>query len=458
MVELTGLGPVDESAGGDLLTPAPESVLRRLAVGALALVALLTAGVALSARGYADAAGDANSAPDITGLEISEASTGSLAIRVGIGNFEALPPGSWINVWFDTDSNQQTGDAGDEALVRYSSDGSLELFTWDGTRFVEGTLTGLTAAFVGGSLQLSVPRTSIAAAGAFGVLAVTSREQAGSDEVVIASDFVPDRGRTAFAASPVAVTDPSGDQDGAPDITTVRVSDLKNGWVTFAISTPNYATLPVETVLAIVLDVDGNAGTGQGGAEALLAVGAGEISLERWTSSRWIPDDLPTRARVRQGQGKVLVDVHVSELANTRRFGFSLIGLDVNTAGEQVLGVDLAPDSGDYWRYTLVNKAAVKLVFTKIVTNPVRPRAGKSFTVGIAATRSDTGRGVSSGTVSCSVLARGQRVAARGRIDGGAGLCTFVVPKSAVGSIVRGTVRVRSGGASLARDFAFVVR
>ena len=70
-----------------------------------------------------------------------------------------------------------------------------------------------------------------------------------------------------------------------------------------------------------------------------------------------------------------------------RRFGFSLIGLDVNTADEQVLGVDLAPDSGDYWRYTLVNRAAVRLVFTKVVTNPARPRAGKSFTVGIAATR-----------------------------------------------------------------------
>jgi hypothetical protein len=154
----------------------------------------------------------------------------------------------------------------------------------------------------------------------------------------------------------------------------------------------------------------------------------------------------------------VLVEVHVSELGNTSRLRFALIGLDVNTLDEQVLGVDLAPDDGGYWRYALTNKAAVKLVFTTIVTKPARPQAGKSFTVGFAATRSDTGRGVTSGTVGCRVLAKGKRIPAKGRIVDGAGLCTFVVPRSARGGTVRGTVTMRSGGASLARSFAFVVR
>lgn len=418
----------------------------------------MTAGVALGARSYADPAGDANIAPDITALEISEATPGSLSLRVGIGNFPTLPTGTWVNVWFDTDSNQQTGDAGDEALVRYAADGSLELFTWDGARLVERSVEGVTATFEGGSLRLSVPRTAIAATGGFGVLAVSSREQAGGDEAIVASDFAPDRGRTAFAVAPVAVTDPSGDQDGAPDITNVRVSDQKNGWLTFAIATPNYGTLPAETVLGVMLDIDDNPRTGQGGAEVLVAVGGGEVSLGRWEPrSGWLPDDLPTRARIRQGRGEVLVDVHVSELDNTRRLGFALIGLDVNTVGDQVLGIDLAPDNGGYWRYALANKAAVKLVFTKIVTKPARPRAGRTFTVGFAATRSDTGRGVVSGTVACRVLAKEKRVAAKGRIAGGAGLCTFVVPRSARGSVLRGTVTVRSGGTSLAWDFAFVV-
>lgn len=456
---MTDLRAVDESAGSELRLSPRENVLRRAAVGALVLVALVTAGVALGARSYADPAGDANTAPDITALEISEATPGTLSVRIGIGNFPTLPAGTWVNVWFDTDSNQQTGDAGDEALVRYSADGSIELFTWDGARLVEGSVLGVGATFDAGSLLMSVPRGAIAAAATLGVLAVASREQGGSGEAIVASDFAPDQGRTAFAAAPVALLDPSGDQDGAPDITDVRVSDQKSGWITFAISTPNYAALPAETVLALVLDADDNERTGQSGADVVVAVAGGEISLERWEPrSGWLPDDLPTRARLREGRGEVLLDVHVSELDNTRRIGFALIGLDVNTAEEQILGIDLAPDDGGYWRYALANKAAVKLVFTKIVAKPARPRAGKPFTVGFAATRSDTGRGVQSGTVGCRVLAKEKRVPARGRIAGGAGLCTFVVPKAALGSVVRGTVTVRSGGASLAWNFAFVVR
>jgi hypothetical protein len=64
---------------------------------------------------------------------------------------------------------------------------------------------------------------------------------------------------------------------------------------------------------------------------------------------------------------------------------------------------------------------------------------------------------VTSGTVGCRVLSHKKKVPANGRISGGAGLCTFVVPTSARGSVIRGTVTVHSGGRSLARDFAFVV-
>jgi hypothetical protein len=438
--------------------PVGESVLRRLAAGVLLAGALASAGIALAARGYADPPGDANSAPDITALEISEASPGTLTIRVGVGNFQALPARSWINLWFDTDSDQQTGDAGDEALVRFSSDGTIELFTWDGARLVERSNAGVSAAFAAGTLQLSVPRAAIAAADAFGLLAVTSRQQLEIEDVIVASDFVPDDGRAAFASSLVTVTDPAGDQDAAPDIADVRVSDAKNGWVTFAISTPNYATLPPESIMAVIIDADDNRRTGEGGADVAVSVGGGEISLERWEArSGWLPDELPTRARARQGPNVVFVDVHVSELENTRRLGFSLGALDVNTAEQQIVGIDLAPDNGAFWRYTLANKAAVKLVSTRIVAKPARPRAGKAFTVGFAATRSDTGRGVVSGTVACRVLSRENRVPAKGRIAGGAGLCTFVVPKNAAGSVLRGTVTVRSGGASLAWDFAFIV-
>jgi hypothetical protein len=212
-----------------------------------------------------------------------------------------------------------------------------------------------------------------------------------------------------------------------------------------------------------VVDVDDNPRTGSGGADLSFVVVGGEIALERWDarSKDWFPDDLPTRARVRDSGGVVTIDIHVSELGNTRRFGFAVASLDVNRVTDDVVGVDFAPDNLSFWRYALVYKPAVTLVVTKLFSKPSQPRAGRSFTVGLAVTRSDTGRPVASGTVGCRVLAvvngKETKVPAKGRILGGAGRCTFVVPKGAQGKPLRGTITVRSGGKSLAVDFAYVV-
>ena len=58
---------------------------------------------------------------------------------------------SWVNLWFDVDSDPRTGDGGDEALVRYEADGSLELFAWNGSRLVQGSTAGVTRQLLGRS-------------------------------------------------------------------------------------------------------------------------------------------------------------------------------------------------------------------------------------------------------------------------------------------------------------------
>jgi hypothetical protein len=147
----------------------------------------------------------------------------------------------------------------------------------------------------------------------------------------------------------------------------------------------------------------------------------------------------------------------VSELGNTRRFGFSLASADVNTAAQQVQAADFAPDGFAFWRYALTNKPALKLVVTRVFASASGPMAGRPFTVALGVTRSDTGRPVTSGTVECRVVSRGHKVLATGRISGGAGRCTFAVPKGAIGSVIRGTITVHSGGKAVSNDFAFVV-
>jgi hypothetical protein len=426
----------------------------------VAATILLGASAALAAHGYTDPADDANAAPDITSLDVAEATPGMLTVHLSVGNYQALPANSWVNLWFDVDSNPRTGDGGDEALVRYLAGGALELFAWNGSRLVEGSTAGVSGSFAAGVLTLSISRASIGAVGAFGILAVTSRGQVQGTDQLIASDYAPNDGRSSFTGpEPATFPDPANDHDAAPDITAVRVSDAKKGWVTFAISTPNYVTLPAESVVLLWIDVDHNGRTGLGGADVQLTIVGSEIALERWDprAKEWLPDDLPTRARVRDSGNVVSIDVHVSELDNTRSFGFALASADVNTATQQVQAADFAPDGFAFWRYALVNKPALKLVFARIVTTPAKPKAGKPFTVGFGVTRSDTGRGVTSGTVGCRVLSHAKKVPAKGRISGGAGLCTFVVPTTARGSVIRGTVTVHSGGRSLAWDFAFVV-
>jgi hypothetical protein len=319
---------------------------------------LLSVGAALAARGYADKSGDVNTAPDITSVDLSEAA-GVLTLKVSVANFQALPTRSWINLWFDLDSNDQTGDAGDEALVRYLAAGTVEVHRWDGSRFVLGDAAGVSANFTAGALTVSMPKSSIGATAAFGILAVTSRAQLVGTEELIASDYAPDAGRSAYSGTALsAFPDPADDHDAAPDLTAVRVSDAKSGWVTFSIRTPNYATLPSESGLVVSIDTDDTPRTGDDGAEARITTLGGEISLDRWRSrgGEWVPDVLPTRARYRNSGGVVTIDVHRSELGNTQRLRFSLLSVDLNTAGQEVLAVDFAPDNGGYWRYALVNK------------------------------------------------------------------------------------------------------
>jgi hypothetical protein len=421
---------------------------------------LLLATVALGARGFSDPRDDANTAPDLTSLDVSEATAGVVTIKVTVGNFQALPPNSWVNLWFDVDSNAGTGDdAGDEALVRYLATGEVEVFTWNGTQYAPGSTAGLSGSFAAGVLTVSLPRSSIGAVAAFGLLAVTSRGQPVGDEELVASDFLPNAGRSTFTGpGPASFPDAAGDHDAAPDIAAVRVSDARNGWITFSITTPNYAVLPEQSAIVVSIDADDNPGTGDSGTELELALAAGEMSLERWNGRRFVPDELPTRARHRNTGNVVSIDLHASELGNTSRFRFTLLSADVNTAIQGVVAVDVAPDDFSFWRYALVNKPALKLTVTRLFGTPTRPRAGKRFAVNLAVTRSDTNRPIASGTVGCLVRADGKPVAAKGTVARGAGHCSFVVPGATGGKVLRGTITVRSGGKSVGADFSYVIR
>lgn len=432
--------------------------MRRALASALALGVLVFAGLAFGAATFADGPGDDNAAPDVTSIAVSKAPDGMLTLVVTVANHQTLPAESWFNFWFDLDSNAQTGDEGDEALLRYSADGGIDFYVWDGAALAERPSTGMSGRFEAGVLTLVAPEGSFGGLSAFGILTVSARAQSFAETEFIATDFVPDRGHSIYAGAAASFPDPSADQDAAPDITSVRVSDAKDGWISFAISTPNYATLPSEAVLILSLDLDNKAGTGDNGAEGLITVIGGEVQLERWDAraEAWIGDRLPTRLRVRNAWSVVAVDLHRSELVDEARFGFAVTAADLDLDSERILGADFAPEDGTFWRYKLANKASFRLLAARAVGMPARPRAGRPFTISLPVSRSDTKRGITSGAATCNVTADGAKVRASGRVRAGRGQCSLVVPQDA--SAIRGSMTVRSGGKSVTAKFAFKVR
>jgi hypothetical protein len=424
----------------------------------LAIAAFAFVTIGLAASSFSDAAGDTNEAPDVTSVTVSESAAAVVTVSVAVGNHQTLPANSWINLWFDLDSNVNTGDEGDEALVRYLSNGTLEFYRWNGTELATQPLGAITGTYSAGVLTVTAPRSELNDAAGFGILAVATREQEVEQDAYRAADFAPNTGRSAYLGpGPASFSDPTGDQPAAPDVTAVRVSDAKNGSISFAITTPNYQTLPLETLVLLLIDRDGKLTTGGGGADVMVVYQAGEIQILRWSRSRqdFLGDDPPSRVQARNSAGVLTIVVHRSELGNTSRFGFAVgaghLGIDNFDA------LDIAPETL-FWQYKVVNKAAPQLLAGASTGAPVRPVAGKIFTITVPVTRSDTGKKISTGTVACNVRVAGQRVAATGRVSSGSGRCAFRVPGTASHKRITGSMVVRSGGKTVTARFAFTVR
>ena len=433
----------------------------RVSVVAVAVASvLLLTGVASGAASFSDPVGDDNASPDITSVAVSEPVAGTLSVAVTVGNYQTLPAESWFNLWFDLDSNSNTGDsAGDEALVRFISGGGIEHFLWNGTTMAETPATGMTGTFNAGVATVTIPKSGAFAVSGLGILAVGARGQTLSGEAYVTSDFAPNTGRSPWTSpAPVSFPDAANDHGAAPDIAQVRVSDGKDGWIRFAISTPNRRALSAESAILVAIDADNKRRTGSGGADVSLTVLGGEARLEKWNATRraWRADTAPTRIRERSQPNVVIVDIHRSELENTPRFGVQLTSVQVDLVAGEPQAFDFAPSNLSWWRYQLANPAAVRLLAGPAVGAPARPRAGVPFTISVPVRRSDTNKAISSGSVTCNVTVAGKRVRASGRVRAGRAQCTLRVP--ATGASVRGSMTVRSGGIAVTSRFSFRVR
>jgi hypothetical protein len=414
---------------------------------------------ALAATSFKDTAGDNNAAPDITSLTVAESADGFVTVSVAVANYRTLPFETWINVWFDLDNNPRTGDGGDEALVQFNDDGGIRFKRWVRSDLVRRPATGITGVYAAGVLTLNVPKRALDEAASFGVLAVGSRGQNnGEEDERVAADYAPNRGRAFYAApDPLTVGDAPGDHEAAPDIAQVDVSDDASGRVRFAVSTPSHTKLKPFTWVEVEIDVDHRRSTGDGGVDVVVSLdGERDVWAGRWSAE----EEEYVRVRgsgvtARSGAGVVTFSVPRAFLNDVATFGFYL--LSGHSSDDEDNAIDIAPNGAAWWKYTLAHKPPVSLDAGNPRGIPARAVAGGRFTVAVPVARSDTARGITSGSVACDMRVAGDKIHATGAVRTGIASCSVVVPGDAAGAAIRGSMVVRSAGKVVTVPFAFPV-
>jgi hypothetical protein len=245
------------------------------------------------------------------------------------------------------------------------------------------------------------------------------------------------------------------------------VSNNDAGVITFKIDVPNRPTFTEDLLADLFVDSDGNPSTGDPetvGADYAIELFQSQVNLFRWdgtTFSRSATDP-PQSTLSFSYAGGATIKISAAELGNTKRLNFGAIvisGVVVTANGDLDFTnakADVAPDAGHgFWSYE-VKTAPLRLVVQRFVRG--KPRAGGLFTVRMVAARSDTEAVLESGQVTCKATVAGRRLTARThRIVNKEARCVWLIPSTARGKTLRGSISVAFEGLKVSRSFTATV-
>ena len=274
-------------------------------------------------------------------------------------------------------------------------------------------------------------------------------------------------GAAYVAANSQTYQDSTGEDPAAPDITTMTVSNDDAGIVSFRVNVPNRPTLGQDMLFEIWVDTDNNVATGAaelGGADYVMQLVRGEISLYKWDGTDYTRrlGDPSAVTMSFSYQAGLTARISSAELGNTKAFKFFVVaisGLVVDPVTGDLDGAnsksDIAPGGGvGLFPYT-VNVAKPTLIVRGIATTPAAPKAGKLFTVRMTAARSDTGAVLQNGRVTCTGRVGTARLRAQlARVQGGAVVCTWLIPRNAKGKTFKGSAAVVFEGLRASRSIS----
>jgi len=273
----------------------------------------------------------------------------------------------------------------------------------------------------------------------------------------------------AGASNTVTFQDSVGEGGGdplVPDITTIVVSNNDAGVITFKINIPNRPQLTRDMLVDMFVDSDNNATTGDPdtlGSDYAIELFLGEVALFKWDGTNFTRrvGDPPATSLVYAWASGPTITITAAELGNTKRFGFALAvvsGLVVDDVTGDIDGTnakfDSAPAPGAGLFVYDVKIAPAKLVAKKLTTTPAQPKAGKSYTVRLSATRSDTGAAIVNGEVDCTAKVGSKSLKPKSeKFVGGQAVCVFKIPAGTAGQTIRGTIKIVFEGKKLTRPF-----
>jgi hypothetical protein len=273
------------------------------------------------------------------------------------------------------------------------------------------------------------------------------------------------------AANTQTYNDSTGENPAAPDITTLTVSNDDAGIVSFRVNVPNRPQLGQDMVVDLFVDTDNSPNTGSpdfGGTDYVIELIQGEANLFKWDGTNFTRrfGDPPAISLSFSYQGGVTFRISAAELGNTARFNFfviveSGIVFDPTTGDPDFANAvgDAAPGGGvGLYPYQVI-VARPTLVVRSIRATPPAPRAGRTFTLRMVTTRSDTNAVLQNGRVTCLGRAGSARLRPTlARVQGGAVVCTWQIPANAKGRTFRGTVTVVFEGLRASRSFSARIR
>ena len=266
-------------------------------------------------------------------------------------------------------------------------------------------------------------------------------------------------------------TDSSGENPAAPDITTLVVSNDDAGMISFRVNVPNRPQLGQDMVIDLFVNTDNNPATGSadfGGTDYVIELIQGEAALFKWDGTNFTRrfGDPPAISLSFSYQGGVTFRISAAELGNTTRLSFFVIvesGIVFDpTTGDPDFSnavADAAPGGGvGLYPYQVI-VARPTLIVRSLRGTPAAPRAGQTFTLRMVAARSDTGAALQNGRATCVGRAGNARLRAQlARVQGGAVVCTWLIPANAKGRTFRGSVAVVFEGLRASRSFSARIR